>query len=168
MHHWENAHKGHAEHCCCCIPTNIGAHIIGVLVTLNAITCATSFAGAISTGNWGVIGSAGFFFFIIGYVAFRFLKMVMHNDEDTRKHFASAYRCFAHLVTFFLILLFLVMALIGVIAIINGAFGAGAISIGFGLLYAIVGILINVHYLKVVQTYAEHAEEHGHGYEKHH
>ena len=123
MHHWENAHHGHAEHCCFCIPTNIGANIIGVFVVLGAIYGGLTFAGSITTGSLLAIGLTGFFFLLVGFVAFRYLQMVMHNEEHTRKHFASAYKILAHLATFFLILGFIVTAFFAVIGIFGGVIG---------------------------------------------
>ena len=123
-------------------------------------------SGAISSGSLVAIGISAIFILLPGWVAWKYISMVRHNDEHSREGFAHAYKIFAHFVTAFLIIFFLVMAAIGVFSIFSGAVGAGLTAIGLGALEAIIGILINLHYLKVVKTYAEHADEH-HGYEKH-
>ena len=123
-------------------------------------------SGAITSGNVVAIGISAIFILLPGWVAWKYISMVRHNDEHSREGFAHAYKILAHFITAFLIIFFLVIAAVGVLAIFSGQVGGGLVAIGVGALEALIGILINLHYLKVVKTYAEHAEQH-HGYEKH-
>ena len=100
MHHWNNAHEGHTEHCCLCIPTNVGAHILGFFATLSTIMSIVSAIGLL-TGSTDAAGnpvspaasvSPLISSLLTGYPAVMFLLMVKHNHEDSRKHYAKAYK----------------------------------------------------------------------------
>ena len=108
MHHWKDAHEGHTEHCCLCIPTNIGAHIIGVLLTLSVITNLYYVVSGVSVTSYGIAAV------IAGYPTFFYLTMLHHNTEDSRKHYAEAYKVSAQIANFIYIILAIIVLIIGV------------------------------------------------------
>ena len=179
MHHWNNAHEGHTEHCCLCIPTNVGAHILGFFATLSTIMSIVSAIGLL-TGSTDAAGnpvspaasvSPLISSLLTGYPAVMFLLMVKHNHEDSRKHYAKAYKIMVQITN-----VLLVLVAIFVLALsLWGFIGTGSVVVlGTGIVSLLgfaFAIFLNVHFNRVVQTYAEHGEGHGHhhqeGYEKH-
>ncbi len=108
---------------------------------------------------------------LTAYPAVMFLMMVKHNDEDSRKHYAKAYKIMVQITN----VLVVITAIVILALSIWGFIGTGSVVVlGSGIVsllgFAFV-IFLNVHFNRVVQTYAEHGEGHGHhhheGYEKH-
>ena len=93
MHHWKDAHEGHTEHCCLCIPTNIGANILGFLLLLSVILNVVNAVSGVGLVQ-SVIG-----ILIAGYPSIFFLKMLQHNNEESRKHYADAFKVFTQIAT---------------------------------------------------------------------
>ena len=88
----KNALKGHTDHCCLCIPVNVGAHILGVLVHLGFLL---NFAAAMTffiTAQTIDAGS-GLLAILTAYPAVMYVFLVKENNEKTRKNFAKAYKC---------------------------------------------------------------------------
>ena len=169
MDHWKNAHDGHTEHCCCCIPANVGAHLLGGMLTASMIFNLIAGFGVIGVSFTAAIQplvTAA----IVAYTVFRFLRMVHHNDKDTREHYAFAYKVMVMIANALIIVVALVIlglsiwgwAKTGSTVVLTTGIGT---VVGFVIL-----IFLNVHFSRVVQTYASH-DEHDHhheGYEKHH
>ena len=186
MHHYNNAHEGHTEHCCLCIPTNVGGHILGTFAVLstissvyNVITLTASTPAASNPFIAQILGAAAAFVsvgylvsaLLTGYPAVMYLLMLKHNNEDSRKHFAKAYKIMVQISN-----VLVLIAAISLLATSIWAFsktGANATlspAIVSVVVFPIV-IFVNLHYNRVVQTFAAHGEGHGHthhdGYEKH-
>ena len=122
--------------------------------------------GTFTYSSWAEFGFACIPLFLNGFAVYRFLQMLCYNDEHARKNFAKAFKIYAYVLNFFLILVFIVTLVVSVIGIFNGAVKASLTILGGSFLYTAIGLILNIHYLKVVNTYAEHAGEHSE-YEKH-
>ena len=168
MHHWNDAHEGHTEHCCFCIPTNVGAHIIGFLVTLSAFMNVFSAISAFALSPTAAIAPI-VATLLVAYPAVYFLLMLKHNDENSRKHFASAYKVFAMIANVLIFLGALFVLALSIWGFIGTGYVPVLISGIVSVLMLTLAIFINVHYNRVVQTYAAHGHDHHHheGYEKH-
>ena len=97
--------------------------------------------------------------------------MVKHDDEDSRKNYAKAYKIMVLITNVLIVITAIVVLALSIWGFINTGsvvvLGTGIASLlGFAFL-----IFLNVHFNRVVQTCALHGEGHGHhhheGYEKH-
>ena len=163
MHHYnkfKDHHEGTVENCCGCLDLKCGSYTLGVFLVLQMIQYVVLIASGTSTN----ISSGIFGLLYIAYPTVRFLQMVKHNDADSRHHFASAYGCFAK----FNSVLFAIAGLVFIIVAIY-FIGIGATSIGLyfglaGIIIASVGIMLNLHYAKVVHSYAHQEDHHEEGF----
>ena len=164
MHHWHDAHEGHTEHCCVCIPTNVGAHILGCFLTLATLSNLTAFTGLVSVAP--LISLAPLIpALLTGYPTVMFLLMVRHNDEDSRKHYATAYKFYTVFINVLIGIAWLGCLGFSIWFAINTGFSQFIVLAIFAFFPFLIAIFLNAHFNKVVQTYAKHAH-HDEGYVK--
>ena len=158
MHHWHSAHEGHAEHCCLCIPNNVGTHIIGSLMVLGLIGQIANLTSGYGLAQT-IVG-----ILVLGYPSIFFIKMCHHNDEHSRKSFAGAFKIFSQIAN----VIYIIAAVLVLVLGIWGFIQTGSVAVLGGSVVAVLALLLGVflvvHYNRVVQTYAEHA--HHEEYEK--
>ena len=78
------------DHCCCCLPLNVGAHIIGILAIIAAIFGVIDFI--IILGYFSLLGFAYVFLTLIYLLpCVSYIMMLCDNNEHSRKTFASMY-----------------------------------------------------------------------------
>ena len=159
MHHWNEAHEGHTEHCCLCIPSNIGANIIGFLLLLSLVMNVLNAVGGVGLAQ-SVVG-----ILLAGYPSFFFLKMLQHNTEDSRKHYAEAFKVFTKIVNVVYIITAILLLVFGIYGFVSTGAVAVLTASLIGVAVVLVSIFLLVHFNRVVATYANHA--HSEGYEKH-
>ncbi len=78
MKDWFDTREGNTKHCCLCIPTNVGAHILGFFATLSTIMSVVFAIGTISTD---AAGTYLLYALLSGYPAAMYLLMVMDNNK---------------------------------------------------------------------------------------
>ena len=115
MHHWNNAHEGHTEHCCFCIPTNVGAHILGFLVTLGFFLNVAAAIGAFSIGPAAAIQPV-LSAILTAYPAVTYLLLVKKNKKKTRKNFAKAFKIFVKITNVLIFIAAITMLILSILS----------------------------------------------------
>ena len=155
MHIWNNAYEGRTEHCCFCIPVDIGACILGLLVVLGTILNVVAFIGVVfetPAASVSPILSA----LLTAYPALMFLLMFKELfSEDSRKNYAKAYQIMVKITNVLVILSAIVLLALSIWGFIRTGsvviLGTGIASLlGFALVF-----FLNIHFNRVVQTFAE-------------
>ena len=153
MQTYRQIHDGHVQKCCLFVPTNIGAHIIGILVTISFFTYLSLFIAAMKSpfNTLGYIVVPGCL--VSGYISIHYLLMVKHNSPTTRGRYATAFQHITHLVVILLALGavgILIKALLDLIAV-KILLALKVLLIGGMMLF--VALFIICHFNKVVRTY---------------
>ena len=153
MQTYRQIHDGHVEKCCLCVPTNTGAHIIGILYTLDFLFYLSLFIAAMTSplGTSGYVLLPGLL--ITGYLGINYLLMVKDNTPTTRGRFATAFQHVTHLAV-------ILLALGAVGILITALLALMAVKIFFALEVLLIGgmmwfvaLFIICHFNKVVRTY---------------
>ena len=87
-------HEGHSDYCCLCISVPVGAHILGLLVTIGFFLNLIALLFALSDDGVVLICSSFVATSITTYPAWTYMLMVIKNIKTTRKRFAKAFKCF--------------------------------------------------------------------------
>ena len=94
----------------------------------------------------------------VGWPTITFLQMCRHDDTDARTHFTKAYKCFTYTNTI-LILVFCVIAVIyGVLMVLEAKINIAITLFISSFIYAVIGIGLNIHFYRVVQTFNSRGE----------
>ena len=149
FHDWHEGTLHDGQHCCGCFNLRLGNKIIGILLIIGFILNAIVL-------NPGAL--------LIAYPAYYFVKVLRHDDEDARKHYAHAYKIYAKIITAIQLIAAVVLLAIAGLAIFSGGIVAGLIMLIVGELFVFLGMKLNLHFNHVVQTFPT---LHGDGYEKH-
>ena len=156
MQYWKEVHEGHTERCCLCIPINVGVHIIGILQLIAVLGGCYSLYSAIVLGFWVTIVQAVIGLMLVAYPSFFFVKMLIGNNEDTRKHYAAAFK----LTTQIMNALYIIAAILDVIYTIYLmiALGTFILDVLIALLVVLgiiaIAIFLLLHYNRVINSYA--------------
>ncbi len=146
-----NALKGHTDHCCLCIPVNVGAPILGFLVllgfTLNFAAAITAFTTAQT-----IDANSGLPAILTAYPAVMFVALVIKTNEKTRKNFAKAYKCFVKFTNVLIFIAAITMLTFSIWSFYNGLMGGLFFGLG-SFVACLLVIFLNVHLNRVVQTY---------------
>ncbi len=158
MHHYHNAHKGHTDHCCLCIPVNVGAHILGFLVTLGFFLNVAAAIGAFSIGPAAAIQPV-LSAILTAYPAVTYLLLVKKNKKKTRKNFAKAYKILVKITNVLIFIAAITMLTLSILSFSNGLLEGLFVGLG-SFVACLLVIFLNVHFNRVVQTYKKHGKHH--------
>ena len=169
--HIEKMHHDHVEHCCGCIPVNIGAHLLGIGAIIGTLTSGYKATKYLSLTGLNLFS---LYFLVLAvvtaYAAVRYLLMLHHKTPHSKEQFANAYKCYTvwlrviNVVGAILLELILVyfLVILGSVDLSTSSIGwlvqGKAFIVVFLILVPIItviSVMLLGHFKNVIHTFAE-------------